>query len=128
MQAERKSRPSPNHGHTTHRMTTSDDDPLQLKALSVNFDYLMFKIHDRIASLADTTHESVVSKKKLIESDYFGRQLQVDTQMASADALIQQCSELETLFMKLEQLYGFVDDFKTRVATLERQSAALTKK
>lgn len=97
-----------------------DDDPLELKDLAVKFDYLMYKINDRIAALSEQTHQSVVAKQHLIQHDYFGRQLGLDAEMARADALLAQCAELELLFMKLDQLYIFVDDFKARLAVLER--------
>ncbi|GEQ70106.1 hypothetical protein JCM33374_g3782 [Metschnikowia sp. JCM 33374] len=98
---------------------TDNDDPLQLKDLAVDFDYLMFKIKDHISGLAELTHKSVTTKKHLIEEDYFKQQLQLDSQLDDADSMLKECSELEMLFMKLGQLQTFVEDFKTRLSKLE---------
>lgn len=96
------------------------NDHLQLKGLAVNFDYLMFKISDRINSLAEQTHESVLAKSTAIENDYLQKQLQLNHVMAEIDACQKDCKELEALFAKLDQLYVFVDDFKNRLDVLER--------
>ncbi|OBA21623.1 hypothetical protein METBIDRAFT_27524, partial [Metschnikowia bicuspidata var. bicuspidata NRRL YB-4993] len=100
-----------------------DDDPLLLKDLAVDFDYLMFKIKDHILGLAELTNTSVASKKQLIENDYFAQQLQLDAQLADADSTLKECAELEMLFLKLSQLRQFVDGFKTRLASLEHEYA-----
>lgn len=102
-----------------------DDDPLRIKDLAVNYDYLMYKIHDHIALLLETTFSLVESKQRLIEQDYFQQQLQLDKNIADAQALLDQCDDLELQFMKLDQLYLFVDDFKDRVARLEKEFDAL---
>lgn len=98
-----------------------DDDPLELKDLAVEYDYLMYKINDHIANLAEITYQSVTTKRKLIDEEYFDQQLHLDEQLEDADRLIDKCKELELLFMKLDQLYMFVGDFKTRLSTLERE-------
>lgn len=98
-----------------------DDDPLEIKDLSVKYDYLIYKINDHIANLADITHQSVTTKRKLIDEQYFDHQLRLDDQLKDADRLIQECTELETLFMKLDQLYMFVGEFKKRMTVLEQE-------
>ena len=97
------------------------DDPLQLKDLAVDFDYLMFKIKDHILGLAELTQKSVTTKMRLIEDDYLTQQLALESQIAEADAILRECTDLETLFMKLGQFQGFVDDFKTRLSVLEHE-------
>lgn len=98
-----------------------DDDPLELKDLAVNFDYLMFRINDHLSNLSETTYQSVTNKKKLIEEEFFDKQLQIDERINEVDSLILECKELEVLFMKLDQLYMFVGDFKSRLLTLENE-------
>lgn len=102
-----------------------DDDPLQIKDLAVSYDYLMYKIHDHIALLLETTFALVEAKQRLIEQDYFQQQLHLDESIAEAQAQLGQCDEIELSFMKLEQLYAFVDDFKLRISRLEKEYAAL---
>lgn len=98
-----------------------DDDPLEIKDLSVKYDYLIYKINDHIATLAEITHQSVTTKRKLIDEQYFDHQLRLDDQLKDADRLLQECTKLETLFMKLDQLYMFVGDFKKRITVLEQE-------
>lgn len=99
----------------------ADDDPLEIKDLAVKYDYLIYKINDHITNLADITHESIMTKRKLIDEEYFDKQLNLDEQLRSADRLLDECKQLEALFMKLDQLYMFVSDFKNRTSALERE-------
>lgn len=98
-----------------------DDDPLEIKDLSVKYDYLIYKINDHIANLAEITHQSVTTKRKLIDEEYFDHQLHLDDQLKDADRLLHECAELEILFLKLDQLYMFVGDFKERISVLEQE-------
>lgn len=97
------------------------DDPLQLKLLAVNYEYLMYKINDHIGNLSEKTNVAVEEKRRLIEDDYFVKQLDIDTQLKHADDLLAECNEVEQQLMKLDQLYGFADDFKQRISDLEEQ-------
>lgn len=97
------------------------DDPLQLKLLAVNYEYLMYKINDHIGNLAEKTNLAVEQKKRLIEDDYFVKQLDIESQLKQADDLLAECNEVERQLMKLDQLYGFAEDFKQRIAYLEEQ-------
>ncbi|WPK25114.1 hypothetical protein PUMCH_002417 [Australozyma saopauloensis] len=95
------------------------NDPLQLKGLAVNFDYLMYKISDRISTLSDQTHAAVLSKANAVENDYLAEQLQIETVLAEIETCHKDCRELEGLFAKLDQLYTFVDEFNDRLTVLE---------
>lgn len=101
--------------------TTPDnmDDPLELKGLLVSFDYLMYKIRDRIAGLIEDTERAVVLKQQSIEEDYLGSQLKVFETMDEIAGLEKRCDELEGEFVKLDQLYEFVADFRARLAAVE---------
>lgn len=102
------------------------DDPLELKQLAVKYDYLLYKIGDHIATLSEQTYQSVQKKTELVEKEYFQNQLDLDSHLANADSLLVQCDEIDLVFLKLDQLYMFVDDFKERVAALEQQMEALS--
>lgn len=88
----------------------------------MNFEYLMYKISDRINTLADQTHESVISKSKAVET-YFQQQLQLEQVLTEIDTCQKDCRDLEDIFVKLEQLYVFVDDFKKRLDIIESEYA-----
>lgn len=102
-----------------------DIDPLDIHKLSLSFDYLMFKIKDSIATLSDSTYDTIVRKQKFIDDEYFEEQLHLGTEMESTDELIERCSRLENEFFKLDQLYEFVEDFKTRLSELETQFSGI---
>ncbi|KAL7664017.1 Biogenesis of lysosome-related organelles complex 1 subunit CNL1 [[Candida] zeylanoides] len=101
-------------------MAEEEDDPLALKSLAVQFDYLMFKINDHYATLAEQTYSAVVAKRDTIEHSYLEQQLQVEKQIKDIDDLISSCEDLELEFKKLDQIEGFVEDFKTRLSSLEQ--------
>lgn len=104
---------------------TGDDDPLELRRLAVSFDYLVFKIKDRIAALVEDTERAVVLKEQAVEEEYLGRRLAIGDRMEQIDELVSRCDELEAEFARLEQLYAFVDDFKARVAALKQGFASV---
>lgn len=96
-----------------------DDDPLQLKDLAVKYSYLMYKITDHISNLSELTYESVTRKEKLIDQEYFDKQLHLNEQLQEANDMIKECDQIEAAYMKLDQLYLFVEDFKARITHLE---------
>lgn len=95
------------------------DDPLEIKQLAVAFDYLMYKIHDRVAGLCDETFEAVNGKNKWINEEYLAKQLDISGQIAEIDLLMRACDAVENQFMRLEQLELFVADFRRRLARIE---------
>lgn len=96
-----------------------DADPLELRKLSLSYDYLVYKINDHISTLAETTYQSVLQKQHMIEHDYFHDQLRLHDELAALDALAASSKDLELEFMKLDQLHMFIEQFKERVAELE---------
>jgi hypothetical protein len=98
-----------------------DIDPLDIHKLSLNFDYLMFKINDSISNLSDFTYETVFQKQQFIDEEYFEHQLHLRSEIEHTDELIDRCTKLENEFFKLDQLYEFVKDFKKRLNELETQ-------
>lgn len=107
--------------HINYTSMPEDDDPLKIKDLAVSYDYLMYKIHDHITTLAEKTYESVQKKQQLVENDYFHDQLHLDENIADAQELLKQCDEIQLQFMKLDQLYVFVEDFKKRLMVVESE-------
>lgn len=97
-----------------------DDDPLQLKQLAVNYDYLVYKINDHITTLSEQTFLLVKAKQQLTD-EYFNDKLRLEAEFAQIDELISHCKEIELTFMKLDQLRMFVDDFHGRLNRLERE-------
>ncbi|KAK6200241.1 uncharacterized protein RJT21DRAFT_114667 [Scheffersomyces amazonensis] len=100
--------------------TDPDPDPLEIKQLALSYDYLIYKINDHIANLADDTYETIRHKQSLIEINYFEDQLDLPGQLQEVDRLLEQCNQLELDFLKLDQLRMFIGDFKNRIDALER--------
>lgn len=97
------------------------EDPLGLKELALNYDYLVFKINDYIANLSQVTYDAVSSKEKLVKQDYLTNQLHLTDELQSIDELLRKCNELELEFIKVDQLKLFVEDFKQRLFELETE-------
>lgn len=109
---------SPIHSPTLQSDDTSD--PLELHKLALSYDYLIYKINDHIATLSETTHQSILRKQHLISNDYLQDQLHLTDELKEIDDIMAQCKTLELEFLKLDQLNGFITQFKERVAELER--------
>lgn len=108
-----------------HMEASGDDDPLELRRLAVSYDYLVFKIKDRMAALIEETERAVVLKEQAVEEEYLGQKLAIGDRMEQIEKLNKRCDELEAEFARLEQLYVFVDDFKARLAALKQGFAAV---
>lgn len=91
-----------------------NDDPLSIKQLALNVDYLLYKINDRYRSLSA---QALSSTERLKEN--------TEITIMEIDKIIQRyyeiSKELENLnndFSKLEQLEYIVDEFVPRVKSL----------
>lgn len=113
------------HSENHSQEVPEDDDPLHLKQLALNYDYLIYKINDHISTLSEQTYQSVSNKQILIKQNYLQDQLGLDKEMNNINQLIDQCNDLESNFMKLNQLETFVNDFKSRLQYLEEEFSKL---
>ncbi|CAI5757595.1 unnamed protein product [Candida verbasci] len=98
-----------------------DADPLELRQLSLSYDYLMYKIKDHIQQLTDQTYESIKQKQQIIFTDYFENQLKLSNNYKEIDDMLKICNQLESEFLKLDQLELFINDFKLRIDNLEKE-------
>ena len=111
---------SPNLNSSPQSHEDDSSDPLELHKLSLSYDYLIYKINDHVALLSETTHQSVLRKQELINNDYLQDQLQLAKEFKEIDEIMEKCRNLELDFLKLDQLGGFIGEFKERVTQLER--------
>ena len=111
---------SPDLNSSSHPHEDDSSDPLELHKLSLSYDYLIYKINDHIALLSETTHQSILRKQELITTDYLQDQLQLAKEFKEIDEILEKCRNLELDFLKLDQLGGFIGEFKERVTQLER--------
>ncbi len=94
-----------------------EDDPLGVKKLALSFDYLLYKISEKMEVLAQQTESSVISRKDEAEREL----LDVETSANNLKDLIQKCDDLDNDFTMLEQISIIVSDFKQRIKNLELQ-------
>ncbi|CAX44554.1 conserved hypothetical protein [Candida dubliniensis CD36] len=121
--SEQISIPSPENDNTPPSPAPSNDDPdpLELKKLSLNYDYLMYKIRDYINTLTEQTYQSILSKQYQINQEYLHDQLNLFDNYESIDEMLKTISQLEMEFLKLDQLEVFIQDFKQRLIVLEHE-------
>lgn len=94
-----------------------EDDPLGVKKLALSFDYLLFKIKERVEGLAEQTLLSVQNTRD-------GTDLQMVDVAKSINKLKecqQSCRQLSDEFMMIEQIGHIVEGFRGRLALLEKE-------
>lgn len=99
---------------------TEEEDPLGLKELALNYDYLIYKMNDHMNNLSEQTYTAVKEKEVLV-NEYLEKKLQLDKEMKEIDLILKKCEQLELEFMKLDQLSSFIEGFKNRLDTIESQ-------
>lgn len=92
-----------------------DDDPLGVKQLSLNFEYLMYKINDRVKTLSEQTEEVITNQHVKYSKDID----KIDHDINCIDTLTKKYQLIMTEFVKLEQLAYIVKDFDSRLASIE---------
>lgn len=106
-------------GPTSPTPSNNDPDPLELRKLSLSYDYLMYKINDYINTLTEQTYQAIVSKQYQINQEYLNDQLKLFDNYDKIDELLKTVNNLEMEFLKLDQLDQFIFDFKQRLNILE---------
>ncbi|RCK55881.1 Biogenesis of lysosome-related organelles complex 1 subunit CNL1 [Candida viswanathii] len=110
---------------TSQAPSNSDPDPLELRKLSLSYDYLMYKINDYINTLTEQTYQSILSKQYQINQEYLNDQLNLFDSYDKIEDLIKTVNNLEMEFLKLDQLEEFILDFKQRLSVLENEFGRL---
>ena len=106
-------------GPTSPTPSNNDPDTLELRKLSLSYDYLMYKINDYINTLTEQTYQAIVSKQYQINQEYLNDQLKLFDNYDKIDELLKTVNNLEMEFLKLDQLDQFIFDFKQRLNILE---------
>lgn len=99
-----------------HSYNEEEDDPLGVKRLALSFDYLLYKIQDRVTQLAEQTHLSV----ERTVGDAEEQLVLVEESITRLRALTRTCDEIETEFLGVEQIGVIVREFTNRLDALER--------
>ncbi|SCU79763.1 LADA_0B03004g1_1 [Lachancea dasiensis] len=88
-------------------------DPFGIDRLSVDYDYLLFKIHDVVSSIQLKTIEICEQQNNLVEKGIIEQV--IDSNLQNLQELLKKCEELETHFDMLDQIDVIVDSFRPRL-------------
>ncbi|KAL3235091.1 G1/S-specific cyclin CLN1 [Nakaseomyces bracarensis] len=90
----------------------SDDASLGIDKLSVDYDYLLYRISDRVKSIELDTTGVIKSQNQLVAG--IVEEL-IDQNISRFRSILQGCEELEDYFALLEQIELITDSFKDRL-------------
>lgn len=90
----------------------TDDASLGIDKLSVDYDYLLYRISDRVKSIELDTTAVVKSQNQLVTG--IVEEL-IDQNIARFRNILQQCEMLEGHFELMEQIQMITDSFKERL-------------
>lgn len=90
-------------------------DPLGIKQLSLTFDYLMYKIKDRVDGIGEECQRYVEVQEQQVDEQLEAVQLAID----SLKRVIGQCDEIAAEFQMVEQIALIVRDFTDRLDKLD---------
>lgn len=92
------------------------EDPLGIDKLSVDYDYLLYKINDYVQSMQLQVTEMCTKENKLISDDILTGL--VDKNIKRLNDLLQKCDELENHFDMLDQIEMITATFKDRLSQI----------
>ncbi|CAI4057372.1 hypothetical protein SUVZ_02G4690 [Saccharomyces uvarum] len=102
--------------NSTHsrESASAGDDPLGIDKLTVDYDYLLYKIKDYVQSIQLDTTELCKKQNELIVSGIIENT--IGKNIVKFEELLKKCDELENHFEMLNQLAMITDTFKERIA------------
>lgn len=93
---------------------TINEDPLDIKSLSTNFDKLVQNINLETETLANQVYQHVYEKREISEESIEN----INAKLEMYQTIIKNCNELNMEIDKIEQLQLFTTDFIQRLSTL----------
>ncbi|OWB72217.1 hypothetical protein B5S31_g1924 [[Candida] boidinii] len=93
------------------------DDPLNVKELALSFDYLTYKIQDRVKTLSENIEVNLSFSKSNYEMEIF----KITENLENVKMLIRECDSLNDEFSKLEQINLISRDFVSRLTKLDKR-------
>ena len=112
------------HDEIDNNEEEEDDDPLHIRTLALNFDYLMYKIRDHTTLLSDAVVQNVDYAKRQQELELS----KINRRIREARKLIIECKRTDMEIDKLEQFKLLTRDFKHRLEEVNRRMDAHTKR
>ncbi|EHN02987.1 YDR357C-like protein [Saccharomyces cerevisiae x Saccharomyces kudriavzevii VIN7] len=102
------------HSSHSRESVSAGDDPLGIDKLTVDYDYLLYKIKDYVQSIQLDTTELCKKQNELIVNGII--ESTIDKNIARFEELLKKCDELENHYEVLNQLATITDTFKERIA------------
>ncbi|CCF58551.1 hypothetical protein KAFR_0E04000 [Kazachstania africana CBS 2517] len=88
-------------------------DPLNINKLSVDYDYLLYKISDHVQSIQLDVKEICEKQYGLINNEIILNV--IDENIKNFKILLQKCEDLENYFDMLDQIGVIAESFKERI-------------
>ncbi|QHS72547.1 Cnl1p [Saccharomyces paradoxus] len=93
---------------------SAGDDPLGIDKLTVDYDYLLYKIKDYVQSIQLDTTELCKKQNEVMVNGIIENT--IDKNIAKFKQLLEKCDTLENHYEMLNQLAMITDTFKERIA------------
>ena len=105
---------SDNYTRSRNPSTVPDNsDPLGINKLSVDYDYLLYKINDYVHSVQLQINDICKQETEIINDQIINGI--IDKNIKEFKGLIQKCDELENFFEMMDQIATISETFKTRL-------------
>lgn len=91
----------------------SNEDALGIDRLTVDYDYLLYKINDYVTSIQLETTAICKRQNELITEQIIDQV--VEKNIEGLNSILQKCEELENHFDMLEQIAAISENFKVRL-------------
>ncbi|AQZ10767.1 CNL1 (YDR357C) [Zygosaccharomyces parabailii] len=104
----------------------TSEDPLGIDKLSVDYDYLLYKIADYVSSIEFQTNQICKRQHELITEHIVSEIVEENIKMFKE--LMRKCEELENHFDMLDQINLITEKFKMRLAQVSRDYKELHKR
>ncbi|GCE98871.1 cyclin cln1 [Zygosaccharomyces mellis] len=103
----------------------SNDDSFGIDRLSMDYDYLLYKISDYVSSIEFQTNEICKRQNVLITENIVNGI--VDENIENFKEIVTKCEKLENYFDMLDQINMITENFKTRITLVARDYRELQK-
>lgn len=97
---------------------TGNEDPLRIDKLTIDYDYLLYKINDYVASIQLETTAICRRQNELIREQIIDQVMEKNIE--GLESILKKCEELENHFDMLDQIAVISENFKVRLAQVLR--------
>ncbi|QLL33170.1 hypothetical protein HG536_0E00810 [Torulaspora globosa] len=99
---------------TSGNTSVPNEDPLGIDRLTIDYDYLLYKINDYVASIQLETTAICRRQNELIREQIIDQVMEKNIE--GLNNILKKCEELENHFDMLDQIAVISENFKVRLA------------